>query len=87
MASKATSERPTLDERSSMLIERWVRDGRYASALRRMAGSVDGRPAAESDLVEIWVHIARVNERAADQKLDLVRVPDGAMDIGPIDVV
>lgn len=32
MSSNATSERPTLDERSSMLIERWVRDGRYASA-------------------------------------------------------
>ena len=31
-----------------------------------MAGSIDRRPAAEDDLVEIWVYIARENEQAAD---------------------
>ena len=34
-----------------------------------MAHSIDRRPAAEDDLVEIWVYVARENERAADELL------------------
>lgn len=37
-----------------------------------MAGDIDRRPAAETDLIEIWLHIARDDEGAADRVLDRI---------------
>lgn len=37
-----------------------------------MANRVDRRPRAESDLVEIWIYIARDDEQAADRVLDRI---------------
>lgn len=37
-----------------------------------LAGSVGRRPAAESDLIEVWAYIARENTSAADSALDRI---------------